>query len=129
MLFFILLLQHFRRDLSAPLVVTGQIQHIPLKAVDQIGLAVLDHSGPVMAIVHMDMAVDQISGMHLLQQLPEALEATMGQIVIIAVIPNRGVGQDDIRTLVPPELEPELLPEPLLFGYIGFIYFLLTTPT
>ena len=97
----------FVLDLPAPFVVAGQVDDIALIAVDQVCFTVLDDPRAVAAVVHMDMAVEQVPGMVFLQELPEGLEAAVWQVIVVAVVADRRVGQDDVRALVPPELETQ----------------------
>ena len=92
-------------DAVAEAVIVGQVEDIALIAVDELRLGVLAVSPGIVAVVHMDMAVEQIVRLISFQQLPKGLKAPMGKGLFIAAVSHRGVGHNNIHTSASPQAE------------------------
>ena len=60
----------------------------------------------------MDMPVDEVGGLPAVQQGEKRLEAAVGDVVLVSVSGDRGVGQNDVDSARPHDLqlEPEDAP-------------------
>ena len=67
-----------------------------------------------------DMAVDEIGGLPPVQQGEEGLKAPMGDVVFVSVSGDRGVGQNNVDSARPHDLqlEPEDTPTHLSLGVL-----------
>jgi hypothetical protein len=86
----------------------GQFQHKTLIGIDDGAAAAGIEPGAVLAVIAVDVAVEEILGLVLVQQFHESLKTPMGGVAVIAKTVGRCVGHHNIHTLGTPQGEAEL---------------------